>query len=73
MNKCIILYTINYLSGKGVETGCDNINASWTDSLKKEKKNDKLTKPVLKPKYLLSRVKWKTVYYADWHSFGTMY
>ena len=37
MNKSIILYTINYLSGKGVETGCDNINASWTDSLKKEK------------------------------------
>lgn len=53
MNKCIILYTINYLSGKGVETGCDNINASWTDSLKKErKKKDKLTKPNLKPKYL---------------------
>ena len=53
MNKCIILYTINYLSGKGVETGCDNINASWTDSLKKERiKKDKLTKPNLKPKYL---------------------
>jgi hypothetical protein len=29
---------INYLSGKGVETGCDNINASWTDSLNKQKK-----------------------------------
>lgn len=27
-----------YLNGKGVETGCDNINASWTDSLKKQKK-----------------------------------
>lgn len=49
MNKYIILDTINYLSGKGVETGCDNINASWTDSLKKKK--GKLTKLIVKPKY----------------------
>lgn len=38
MNKYIILDTIIYLSGKGVETGCDNINASWTDSLKNRKR-----------------------------------
>lgn len=53
INKYIILDNIIYLSGKGVETGCDNISASWTDNLKKEKKErkDKLTKPILKPKY----------------------
>lgn len=39
MNEYIILDTINnYLNGKGVETGCDNIKASWTESLKKKKK-----------------------------------
>lgn len=53
MNGFIILDTTDYLSGKGVETGCDNINASWTESFKKKKKKkDELIKPVLKPKYL---------------------
>lgn len=51
MNGYIILNTTDYLSGKGVETGCDNINASWTESFKKKKK-DELINPVLKPKYL---------------------
>lgn len=51
MNEYIILDTITNLSGKGVETGCDNINASWTESFKKKKK-DELIKPILKPKYL---------------------
>lgn len=56
MSKYIIFDSIIYLRGKGVETGCDNINASWTDSLKKmEKKKDKLNKPILKPKYLNQR------------------
>lgn len=42
MNKYIILDNIIYLSGKGVETGCDNMSASWTDNLKKEKKKEKI-------------------------------
>lgn len=40
MNEYIILDTSNYLSGKGVETGCDNINASWTESFQKKKKKN---------------------------------